>query len=77
MGWGLLPLALAVIKEGLDLRIQIVSRCYCSSYVSAEQLWVFYIMVRLRSKVLDITFGCSVLGLWWENGNWEKCLYFF
>jgi hypothetical protein len=64
MGWGLLPLALAVIKERLELRIQIAPRCYCSSFVSAEQLWIFYIMVRVRSKVLNIIFGCSVLGLW-------------
>jgi hypothetical protein len=64
MGWGLLHLALAVIKEKLELRIQIASRCCCSSFVSAEQLWAFYIMVRVRSKVLNIVFGCSVLGSW-------------
>lgn len=64
MGWGLLHLALTVIKERLELRIQILSRCCCSSFVSAEQLWVFYILVRVRSKVLNIMFWCSVLGLW-------------
>jgi hypothetical protein len=65
MGWGLLHLALTVIKERLELRIQIVSsRCYCSSFMSAERLWVFYILVRVRSKVLNIMFWCSVLGLW-------------
>jgi len=64
MGWGLLHLALAVIKERLELRIQIASRCYCSSSVSAEQLWVFYIVVRLCSKILNIIFGCSVLSSW-------------
>jgi len=64
MGWGLLHLALTIIKERLELRIQIVSRCYCSSFVSAEQLWVFYILVTVCSKVLNIMFWCSVLGLW-------------
>jgi len=62
MGWGLLPLALAIIKERLELRIQIVSRCHCGSFVSAEQLWVFYVMVRVSSKVLNIIFGYSELG---------------
>lgn len=64
MGWGLLHLALAVIKERLELRIQIASRSYCSSFVSAEQLWVFCVVVRVCSKVLNIIFGCSVLSLW-------------